>query len=57
VPVGGVDAESARAYLRGGAIAVGVGGPLLGDAADGGDLEDLARRARAFRAAVTEAKS
>lgn len=50
VPVGGVDAESIPAYLAAGALAVGVGSPLVGDAADGGDLVELATRARAFRA-------
>ena len=48
VPVGGVDAASARAYLAAGAVAVGVGSPLLGDAADGGPPAALRTRARAF---------
>lgn len=52
VPVGGVDAESAHAYLDRGAIAVGVGSPLLGDAAVGGDMSALRRRAVDFLAAV-----
>ncbi|MFF4960335.1 bifunctional 4-hydroxy-2-oxoglutarate aldolase/2-dehydro-3-deoxy-phosphogluconate aldolase [Streptomyces sp. NPDC001222] len=55
VPVGGVDADAARAYLAAGAIAVGVGSPLVGDAADGGSLDSLTERARAFRAVVEEA--
>ncbi|MEV6028254.1 bifunctional 4-hydroxy-2-oxoglutarate aldolase/2-dehydro-3-deoxy-phosphogluconate aldolase [Streptomyces sp. NPDC052036] len=55
VPVGGVDAAAARAYLAAGAIAVGVGSPLVGDAADGGSLDALTERARAFRAVVEEA--
>ncbi|GAA2332837.1 hypothetical protein SVIO_108100 [Streptomyces violaceusniger] len=38
VPVGGVDAAAARDYLGHGALAVGVGSPLIGDAANGGDL-------------------
>ncbi|MEU6661192.1 bifunctional 4-hydroxy-2-oxoglutarate aldolase/2-dehydro-3-deoxy-phosphogluconate aldolase [Streptomyces sp. NPDC046821] len=50
VPVGGVDAAAATVYLEGGAIAVGVGSPLVGDAADGGDLEQLTKRAVEFRA-------
>ena len=49
VPVGGVDAASARRYLELGAVAVGVGSPLIGDAADGGDAAALRERARAFR--------
>jgi 2-dehydro-3-deoxyphosphogluconate aldolase/(4S)-4-hydroxy-2-oxoglutarate aldolase len=50
VPVGGVDAAAATAYLEGGAIAVGVGSPLIGDAADGGDLGQLRKRAAEFKA-------
>ncbi|GAA2572401.1 MULTISPECIES: bifunctional 4-hydroxy-2-oxoglutarate aldolase/2-dehydro-3-deoxy-phosphogluconate aldolase [Streptomyces] len=56
VPVGGVDEAAARAHLAAGATAVGVGSPLIGDAADGGSLDDLRVRARAFRAAVREAR-
>ncbi|MFI6263694.1 bifunctional 4-hydroxy-2-oxoglutarate aldolase/2-dehydro-3-deoxy-phosphogluconate aldolase [Micromonospora sp. NPDC051006] len=52
VPVGGVDAEGARRYLERGAIAVGVGSPLLGDAVRGGDAAALRQRAAAFLAAV-----
>ncbi|MEV4757183.1 bifunctional 4-hydroxy-2-oxoglutarate aldolase/2-dehydro-3-deoxy-phosphogluconate aldolase [Micromonospora sp. NPDC049559] len=52
VPVGGVDAAGARDYLARGAVAVGVGSPLLGDAPSGGDLAALRERAAAFRAAV-----
>ncbi|TDC74777.1 bifunctional 4-hydroxy-2-oxoglutarate aldolase/2-dehydro-3-deoxy-phosphogluconate aldolase [Streptomyces hainanensis] len=50
VPVGGVDAELAPAYFAAGAVAIGVGSPLLGDAADGGDPAALRDRARVFRA-------
>ncbi|MFF7145823.1 bifunctional 4-hydroxy-2-oxoglutarate aldolase/2-dehydro-3-deoxy-phosphogluconate aldolase [Streptomyces nodosus] len=58
VPVGGVDAQAAAAYLRGGAIAVGVGSPLTGDAADGGSGTALRRRARTFLDVVrAEARS
>jgi 2-dehydro-3-deoxyphosphogluconate aldolase/(4S)-4-hydroxy-2-oxoglutarate aldolase len=53
VPVGGIDAAAAAAYLAAGAVAVGVGSPLLGDAATGGDLAALAERARQFRDAVS----
>ncbi|MCX5058850.1 bifunctional 4-hydroxy-2-oxoglutarate aldolase/2-dehydro-3-deoxy-phosphogluconate aldolase [Streptomyces sp. NBC_00461] len=52
VPVGGVDEAAARGYLAAGAVAVGVGSPLIGDAADGGSITDLRERARAFRAVV-----
>ncbi|WP_055696551.1 bifunctional 4-hydroxy-2-oxoglutarate aldolase/2-dehydro-3-deoxy-phosphogluconate aldolase [Streptomyces silaceus] len=48
VPVGGVDAAAAEAYLALGAVAVGVGSPLIGDAADGGDLDALRARAAEF---------
>lgn len=51
VPVGGVDAAAAAEYLSSGAVAVGVGSPLIGDAADGGDLLALRRRAAEFKAA------
>ncbi|MFC9679564.1 bifunctional 4-hydroxy-2-oxoglutarate aldolase/2-dehydro-3-deoxy-phosphogluconate aldolase [Streptomyces sp. NPDC056948] len=52
VPVGGVDASAARAYLDRGALAVGVGSPLVGDAADGGDVGQLRARAAEFRKVV-----
>ncbi len=48
VPSGGVDLAGAEAWLAAGAVAVSVGGPLLGDAFAGGDLGALADRARAF---------
>jgi 2-dehydro-3-deoxyphosphogluconate aldolase/(4S)-4-hydroxy-2-oxoglutarate aldolase len=48
VPVGGVDTDAARAYLDAGAAAVGVGSPLVGDAASGGSLADLRGRAKKF---------
>ncbi|GAA5216309.1 bifunctional 4-hydroxy-2-oxoglutarate aldolase/2-dehydro-3-deoxy-phosphogluconate aldolase [Streptomyces thinghirensis] len=50
VPVGGVDADLAPDYFAAGALAVGVGSPLVGDAAHGGDLDGLRVRARLFRA-------
>jgi len=52
VPVGGVDATAARAFIDCGAVAVGVGSPLLGNAAKDGDLDSLRKRARELRAAV-----
>lgn len=48
VPVGGVHEQAARDYLAHGAIAVGVGSPLVGDAASGGPLAGLRERARRF---------
>jgi 2-dehydro-3-deoxyphosphogluconate aldolase/(4S)-4-hydroxy-2-oxoglutarate aldolase len=52
VPVGGVDEEAAREYLAAGAVAVGVGSPLLGDAASGGPLAGLRERARRYLSIV-----
>jgi 2-dehydro-3-deoxyphosphogluconate aldolase/(4S)-4-hydroxy-2-oxoglutarate aldolase len=48
VPVGGVDAALAAEYLAAGAVAVGVGSPLVGDATRGGDLDALRARAATF---------
>lgn len=45
VPTGGVGIEDAAAYLDAGALAVGMGSPLVGDACTGGDLDALAERA------------
>jgi 2-dehydro-3-deoxyphosphogluconate aldolase / (4S)-4-hydroxy-2-oxoglutarate aldolase len=53
VPTGGVDIESVGAWLAAGAVAVGMGGPLIGDAlAPDGDLRALAERAAAAIAAA-----
>jgi 2-dehydro-3-deoxyphosphogluconate aldolase/(4S)-4-hydroxy-2-oxoglutarate aldolase len=53
VPTGGVDVEAVGAWLDAGAVAVGLGGPLIGDAlSPGGDLEALAERARVVCAAA-----
>jgi len=47
VPTGGVGIDDIGAYLDAGAVAVGIGSPLLGDAGDpGGDLDALGGRAR-----------
>jgi len=48
--VGGVGLRDVEAYLQAGAIGVGVGSPLVGDAASGGDLEALRDRARSYLA-------
>jgi 2-dehydro-3-deoxyphosphogluconate aldolase/(4S)-4-hydroxy-2-oxoglutarate aldolase len=54
VPTGGVGLDDIGAYLGAGAVAVGIGSPLLGDAGDpGGDLDGLAGRARRAVAAAT----
>jgi len=55
VPVGGVTLDLVPAYLIAGAVAVGLGGPLTGDAVRGGSLEALADRARAFLDAIAAA--
>lgn len=52
VPVGGVDFADVPHYLDAGALAVGVGSPLAGDAPHGGDLEALKARAERFLTAV-----
>jgi 2-dehydro-3-deoxyphosphogluconate aldolase/(4S)-4-hydroxy-2-oxoglutarate aldolase len=52
VPTGGVALDQIPDYVAAGAVAVGLGGPLVGDALDGGSLSDLAERARAALGAV-----
>ncbi|WP_246528095.1 bifunctional 4-hydroxy-2-oxoglutarate aldolase/2-dehydro-3-deoxy-phosphogluconate aldolase [Pseudarthrobacter albicanus] len=54
IAVGGVGLAEAPAFWAAGAIAVGPGGPLIGDAASGGDLGALRERARAFVALADE---
>ena len=54
IPSGGVDLEATREWLDAGAVAVSIGGPLLGDALKGGDLGALRNRCRAVRAAINE---
>ena len=48
IAVGGVGLEEAVGYWEAGAIAVGLGGPLFGDAGSGGDLAPVRGRARSF---------
>jgi 2-dehydro-3-deoxyphosphogluconate aldolase / (4S)-4-hydroxy-2-oxoglutarate aldolase len=52
VPVGGVGLDDVPRYLEAGALAVGVGSPLAGDAPHGGDLGALRERAVRFLAAA-----
>jgi 2-dehydro-3-deoxyphosphogluconate aldolase/(4S)-4-hydroxy-2-oxoglutarate aldolase len=52
VPVGGVGLDAVGDYLDAGALAVGIGGPLLGDAPHGGPLDALRERARTLAAAL-----
>jgi 2-dehydro-3-deoxyphosphogluconate aldolase/(4S)-4-hydroxy-2-oxoglutarate aldolase len=55
IPSGGVGVDDAVRWITAGALAVSVGGPLLGDAFRGGDLGELTTRAARLSAAVTEA--
>ena len=48
IAVGGVGLDEAAGYWDAGAIAVGLGGPLFGDAGSGGNLAPMRERARAF---------
>lgn len=48
VAVGGVGLAEIPQYRQVGAVGFGIGGPLVGDAARGGSLDDLATRAREF---------
>jgi 2-dehydro-3-deoxyphosphogluconate aldolase / (4S)-4-hydroxy-2-oxoglutarate aldolase len=53
VPTGGVAIEAIDTWLDAGAVALGLGSPLIGDAlAPDGDLDALAQRARTVAAAV-----
>jgi 2-dehydro-3-deoxyphosphogluconate aldolase/(4S)-4-hydroxy-2-oxoglutarate aldolase len=54
IAVGGVGLDEAAAYWGAGAIAVGLGGPLFGDAGSGGDLAPMRERARRFVALAGE---
>jgi 2-dehydro-3-deoxyphosphogluconate aldolase/(4S)-4-hydroxy-2-oxoglutarate aldolase len=49
IPSGGVNIEDVPGWIRAGALAVSLGGPLLGDAFKGGDLQELTARARRVR--------
>jgi 2-dehydro-3-deoxyphosphogluconate aldolase/(4S)-4-hydroxy-2-oxoglutarate aldolase len=57
MPTGGIEIADVATWLSAGAAAVGLGGPLIGDAATGGSLTDLAGRARRAVDAVTFARS
>jgi 2-dehydro-3-deoxyphosphogluconate aldolase/(4S)-4-hydroxy-2-oxoglutarate aldolase len=54
IAVGGVGLDEAAGYWAAGAIAVGLGGPLFGDAASGGDLAPMRERARRFVALAAQ---
>jgi 2-dehydro-3-deoxyphosphogluconate aldolase / (4S)-4-hydroxy-2-oxoglutarate aldolase len=57
MPTGGINIEDIADWLFAGAEAVGVGAPLIGDAATGGSLTALAARARHAVSAVAFARS
>ncbi|MCU1403416.1 MAG: 2-dehydro-3-deoxyphosphogluconate aldolase [Microbacteriaceae bacterium] len=46
IPSGGVGLEDIPTWLKAGAVAVSLGGPLVGDALRGGSLDALAERSR-----------
>jgi 2-dehydro-3-deoxyphosphogluconate aldolase / (4S)-4-hydroxy-2-oxoglutarate aldolase len=52
VPTGGVALDQIAEYIAAGAAAVGLGGPLVGDALEGGPLTALHERAQVALAAV-----
>ncbi len=57
VPTGAVELDAIPDWLSAGAFAVGLGGPLIGDAlSPDGDLEALAHRARMACAAVASVR-
>lgn len=57
MPTGGIKIEDVADWLIAGAVAVGLGSPLIGDAAAGGDLRKLGERARQAVNAVAIARS
>ncbi len=57
MPTGGIDLADVATWLGNGASAVGLGSPLIGDAASGGSLTALAERARRAADAVAFARS
>ena len=54
IPSGGVDAIAAVEWMRAGAVAVSVGGPLLGDAFAGGAPAALVERAHRLSETIKE---
>ncbi|MFC7527485.1 bifunctional 4-hydroxy-2-oxoglutarate aldolase/2-dehydro-3-deoxy-phosphogluconate aldolase [Actinoplanes sp. GCM10030250] len=57
MPTGGIGLDDIAKWIAAGAVAVGLGGPLIGDAATGGSLTALATRARRAADAVALARS
>ncbi|MEU6409757.1 bifunctional 4-hydroxy-2-oxoglutarate aldolase/2-dehydro-3-deoxy-phosphogluconate aldolase [Microbispora sp. NPDC046933] len=52
LPTGGIEIDNAASYILAGADAVGLGGPLLGDALSGGNRRALRQRAQQVLEAV-----
>lgn len=58
MPTGGVNLDTARAYLENGAVALGVGGDLINaKLMESGDFAEITRRAQEFRRIVQEFRS
>jgi 2-dehydro-3-deoxyphosphogluconate aldolase/(4S)-4-hydroxy-2-oxoglutarate aldolase len=57
IPTGGVGIDDVAGYLAAGAVAVGLGSPLFGDALTGGDLGALADRASRLLHEVSRARA
>jgi 2-dehydro-3-deoxyphosphogluconate aldolase/(4S)-4-hydroxy-2-oxoglutarate aldolase len=58
MPTGGVNLDTARAYLENGAVALGVGGDLINaKLMESGDFAEITRRAQGFRQIVREFRS
>jgi 2-dehydro-3-deoxyphosphogluconate aldolase/(4S)-4-hydroxy-2-oxoglutarate aldolase len=55
IPSGGIGLDDIPAWLKAGAVAVSLGGPLVGDAFRGGSLDALAERSRRAVAAASPA--
>jgi 2-dehydro-3-deoxyphosphogluconate aldolase/(4S)-4-hydroxy-2-oxoglutarate aldolase len=55
IPSGGVGIDDAAAWIAAGAVAVSLGGPLLGDVFRGGDPAELTRRAQLLTELVADA--
>jgi 2-dehydro-3-deoxyphosphogluconate aldolase/(4S)-4-hydroxy-2-oxoglutarate aldolase len=56
VPSGGIVLADVPDWLRAGAVAVSLGGPLIGDALKGGSLDALAERTRRVMELVAETR-
>jgi 2-dehydro-3-deoxyphosphogluconate aldolase/(4S)-4-hydroxy-2-oxoglutarate aldolase len=53
VPTGGIELEHAQEWLDAGAVALGVGSPLSGEALEYGDVDQLREQTRSWKAAVS----